>query len=403
VAAGSDDYFGGGGGGGGSDLPPAGTCPLVYSWDGTTWRLDSGTFGSAIAAGLARTDIDNLAYVRPVGDTLRLRMATELRETDHIDRIAVLAVDHPAAVSVAPDVVGRLHTVGHLMSPVSAREARGADVLDRVRAADGWSWESNPLNRDSAKAEDVRDWVELTFPRPTDRSTARLVVDAANTAWGAAMLWQFVGYHGTATRAWYDSLAADRRLGGRIAGMMAREAHLRVLVDVGGRWQDQGSVGEAGPEVLKRQAVPLDLAGVTGDVVRVRLESAPSLWMIDAVGIDYSAPEDYDVRTLSVARAVMPDGRDVRPLLLEEDGEELVMTRGQSATLEFVVPPVPEGSRRSYVLASHGWYQLDVSDSGQPQFALLERLLNEPLAASRVVTGSLVRAIALVNAHSLQR
>ena len=36
------------------------SCPLVYSWDGEGWRLDSGTFGGAIFQPLARTDVDNL-------------------------------------------------------------------------------------------------------------------------------------------------------------------------------------------------------------------------------------------------------------------------------------------------------------------------------------------------------
>ena len=41
------------------------SCPLVYSWDGETWRLDSGTFGGAITRAAARTDVDNLVYATP--------------------------------------------------------------------------------------------------------------------------------------------------------------------------------------------------------------------------------------------------------------------------------------------------------------------------------------------------
>jgi hypothetical protein len=70
------------------------------------------------------------------------------------------------------------------------------------------------------------------------------------------------------------------------------------------------------------------------------------------------------------------------------------MERGDRAELAFAVPPIPSGRARSYVLVTRGWYRLDVPATGAPQFALLERVLGEPLAASRLITGDLGRAIA---------
>jgi hypothetical protein len=44
-----------------------GNCPRIYSWDGTTWRLDSGTYAGAIMPALARTDVDNLDFAQSEG------------------------------------------------------------------------------------------------------------------------------------------------------------------------------------------------------------------------------------------------------------------------------------------------------------------------------------------------
>ena len=56
----------------------------------------------------------------------------------------------------------------------------------------------------------------LSFRRPPGVTSARLLVDASNTAWAELPRWlRFVAMHGTATQAWYDSVAADRRLAGR--------------------------------------------------------------------------------------------------------------------------------------------------------------------------------------------
>jgi hypothetical protein len=53
--------------------------PLVYSWDGRRWRLDSGTFGGAIMSASTRTDVDNLLYATAVNDTLPLRASWRSR------------------------------------------------------------------------------------------------------------------------------------------------------------------------------------------------------------------------------------------------------------------------------------------------------------------------------------
>jgi hypothetical protein len=77
------------------------SCPLVYSDTDNGWRLDSGTFGGALMRPLARSDVDNLDFARPRNGILRLKVANELNETDHIDSIEVAAVDHEAGSTVA--------------------------------------------------------------------------------------------------------------------------------------------------------------------------------------------------------------------------------------------------------------------------------------------------------------
>jgi hypothetical protein len=123
------------------DYPPVVSCPLVYSWTGGDWRLDSGTFGGAIAPALARTDVDNLIHATAEGGTLRLRLANELNETDYVDGLSVLVVDHAPGYTVAPDGSGQIHALGTLIPPASARDFRGADALERVSRVDGWGWE----------------------------------------------------------------------------------------------------------------------------------------------------------------------------------------------------------------------------------------------------------------------
>lgn len=360
----------------------SGSCPFVYSWDGKAWRLDSGTFGGAIMRSLARTDVDNLDFAMPQQEKLRLKLANELDETDFVDALDVLAVDHDPGVSVAPDGEGRLHTLGAPAAPARASDFRGRDALARVRAVDGWSWESNPTGRDPARAADVRDGLELTFPRPRDARAARLVIDGNNTVWAVHMLGEYLQAHGRTLSSWYDSLEADPARARAVAGGLAREAFLTASVRTTDGWVAQGMFWEAGPEIAKRQVMALDLSRCEGDTVRIRLESVPCFWQLDRVALDVAAERPVAVNALRLDRAIGRDGKDLRPLLTAIDGSVLRMEPGDSAELTFRAAPVPRGKSRTYLVRSHGWYRIHTTEAGDPDTALLESVAGHPLGVS---------------------
>lgn len=361
----------------------ASSCPLVYSWDGKSWRLDSGTFGGAILRALARTDVDNLDFATSKNGVLRLKLANELRETDFVDALEVLAADHDPGVTVAPDGDGKLYTLGHPLPPTRASDFRGRDELARIRLCDGWSWESNPTRRDPAVTADVRDGLELTFARPRGARAARLVIDGNNTVWAAQLLERFVQAHGRTTSAWYDSLEAMPERARELGATLAREAFLTVKVRTPEGWEPRGMFWEAGPEIAKRQVIALDLSNIEGDTVRVRLESVPCFWQLDRVALDWSPERPVVVTTLRVDRAIDRDGRNVRPFLTDIDGRALRMEPGDSAELTFRTPAVPRGLSRSYLVRSHGWYRIHTLDAGEPDLALLESVQGPPDAVSR--------------------
>jgi Tol biopolymer transport system component len=369
------------------------SCPLVYSWDGKHWHLDSGTFAGAIVRALTRTDVDNLDFATSRHGVLRLKLANELEETDYVDGLTVLAVDHDSGLTVAPDGSGELYSLAHMVSPNRARDFRGDDVLPLINTADGRNWESSAIARDTARATDIRDGIELTFSKPARARTARLVVDANNSPWAAELMQAFVAAHGNATRAWYDSLNASPQLARQMFAKLAREAFLSVSVWVGGRWQPQGAVWEAGPEMVKRQVVPLDLARVQGKTVRIRLESVPDFWLVDRVALDFSRPRPLKVTTLSPTTALDQRGQDVRGLLAPVDGRFFSMETGDFAEVHYQVPKLPAGRARTFLLQSTGYYRLHGPETGKPDVALLDRVLTQPYAISRIAVARMNRML----------
>ena len=295
----------------------------------------------------------------------------------------MLAVDADSGFTVAPDPRGGLHALGALVPPVAARDFRGGDALARVRDADGWNWESGPSGRDTARAADLRDGLVLSFVRPHGADHGHLVLDATSSPWSSLLLGDFVRAHGAATLAWYDTLDARPDLARATGARLAREAFLAAAVRTGTTWSYQGTFWEAGPEVVKRQVLDLDLAGVTGDTVAVRLESAPSFWLVDRVAMDFTADLPLAVHELPLLSARDASGRDVAPLLAAADDRDLVLAHGDAAELSLRVPERPAGTSRSYLLRTTGWYRIDTPNAGVPDVAALAALGRDPLAISR--------------------
>ncbi len=370
-----------------SDGPPPrprngrGSCPLVYSWDGERWRLDSGTFGGAITEALARTDVDNLDYATSTDGIVRLKVANELAETDYLDALRLLAVDHPFGTTVAPTSEGAILALNDPRPPTAARGPDGADALPQLIARDGWSWES-PLRR--ASGETLRDVLELEFPRPASQGEARLLVDAHNTTWATYLLEEYLLAHGEGLDAWYAALDGDPVRARSFFGRLAEQAFLEVSILTEDGWRPQALVWEAGPEIVKRQVATLDLSRVRGETVRVRLSAPTSFWRVDHAAIDYGPAPAVTVHQVGIDAAHRPDGADVRSELSAQDGRYWVPRTGDSAEVTFRVPSPPRGSERTYLLASTGWYRLDARRDGPPDLATLRRIEEEPDAIARI-------------------
>jgi len=382
---------------------PSGTsgqnsCPVVYVWNGHDWQLQSGTFAGAVARGVARTDVTAMPQAVARDAELGLQVRNELEETDYLDAISVLAVDHPPGVTIAPDAAGRLHAVGALVPAREAQDFAGRDVASRVAVPDGQSWESALQPRDTVGPAALVDGVELVFPRPPGARAAQLVVDARNTSWVPFVLERTLATYSRAVRAWYDSLLVSPSAARQYRDAVVREAGLRVLIRKGGAWVPAGVVLDPGPEIAKRQVVSVDLTDAEGTVVNVRLESAPSFWMIDHVAMSYDVEPPLAVQELLATAARTPEGNSVLSLVGAADGRAWGFEQGERAELRFPVPPVASGMARSYLVRTTGWYTVHVPDRGDADFASLQRVIGEPGRLAKLSITALNEALGLARA-----
>jgi hypothetical protein len=367
------------------------SCPLVDSFDGRKWRLDAEPLGGAIYRAASRTDLVRLDTLAESGDEYRLRLHNDQQEIDHVDALALRVVDHPEGTEVVPDATGRLHVFGRAFAPVSGRSIaqgrpsrRDLALVAALRSADGRSWVSDGRDRHPWVPEDLRDGIEIEFPRPDAADTAVLVVRAGATSLGPRVLQDVLALHGRALKGFYARLEGDPAV--RAAFERAREREVLPTVRVwhDGEWRVAGWLRDLPSLVQRDQAVPLDLRGVGGDVLRLRIDGPPGLWSIDRAAVAFGESARFDETRLTAVRATLEDGRDVADVLARADGRwHSLRPDRDTVTLVFRAPSRRRGDRRTLLVEATGYYNVMVPASGDPQPAVFLRLVEEPGAFAR--------------------
>ncbi len=142
------------------------SCPFVYSFDGRQYVLDSETFGGAIFRAAQRTDLDNLDHLTEVNGSYRMKITNELPETQFVDELRLLVVDHPRDTRVVPSFSGKINTLAAPQPPNKATSYRGDEVQNLIIDKDNRVWVSNPFGRNPEDKSQARDGLLLEFPRP---------------------------------------------------------------------------------------------------------------------------------------------------------------------------------------------------------------------------------------------
>jgi tetratricopeptide (TPR) repeat protein len=126
----------------------SGSCPMIFTWDGKAFSFLTDVLGVA-PLGASSGDgnyfpVDHDEYVQipaesmvPKDGKYEIRISEELREVSYLDKIQLIAVDHPAATAIytndkfksPPFPEFRLFGVTKPIHPKTARDDKGRDVL----------------------------------------------------------------------------------------------------------------------------------------------------------------------------------------------------------------------------------------------------------------------------------
>ena len=342
------------------------SCPFVYSETGTDISMEGEIYSGATAVPIERDDYLRLKSIKPVDEMYSIRITNEVKEIQNTNLAELLVFDHPRDVEVLVDKYGIAHSVKDIRQPVIASNAYGRSLKGELSNCDNARYFSEIRNDDL-----LLDTINLSFDRPQNSSRAKLVISAKNTMWLDYMFGRLSDMFGNRYDEWV-----------RIRNKRSREylqqwsldqgIPLAVYLETATGLEFVDYFNVPGPARDKRDILNIDLSGVTGDRVNLKLVSGVMFWDFDYAGMDFS--EDIKMARTSVPlnNAADETGKDVASLLLRDDDRYLVQPDlNNEARLNFKVPPQAPGTERSVFLHSKGNYQPVRDAGGKPDMDLL--------------------------------
>jgi hypothetical protein len=362
------------------------SCPYVYSFDGDHYVMDAEPLSGAITKGLERDDLCRLEHLEAHHGQYELLVRNELKETQYIDRLQLRVVDHAAGSTVCTDMNGGLHLFGDLVAPSSARDESGVDLRALLKSSDHIPWQSSMPGDESWRDVSLRNQLTFTFPKPHGAATANLVVDAATSQWGSVMMRQMMQARGNRLNDWYAAIDAHGPAMADLIRFNQREElyFLKLYVQEGDQWVLRGWIPGGAPSASELKAIALDLSGVGGDTVNIRVEPPRGYWSFDYVAMSYHELPTPHSRVLPVAQATTNDHADIAATIAGADANYYEMKHvGDAVRITFAAPAPPSAGVRSVFLDARGYYHAQIDETKPEETALIADVMAHDGAAVR--------------------
>lgn len=364
--------------------PPSGgteSCPFVYSFDGTDYIFDAEPLGGAICQALQRTDYSRLEYLKPVDGKYRIKLTNEMPESQYLDQVQLIAVDHPAGQKVVPDTAGNVHLITHAYPPQRARDERFNDVLPFVSIDDGISWQSQ-MTPDALNASmDSRHHLLIEFPKPPAAKTAYLTINAGTALWGSHMIREMLEARGGSIDQWYKSVNSHGDEFWKLLSFTFQEELyiMKLYVQTDEESVERGLVFGGGPYVTEDRLINFDVSDISGNHVTLNLNPPKGFWSIDYLAIQYDTDSVLPQRRCTLETARDQRHESVKENLSTVDNVYCSMSNvGDWVDMEFTALSQPRGIEQSMFLKTTGYYKLHTDTTKLERKELIDSVMRTP-------------------------
>jgi hypothetical protein len=367
----------------------AGSCPMVFTWDGQAFRFITDVLGVA-PLGASSSDgdyfpVDHDEYVSIPGEAMapiqgqyEVRVTEELHEVTYLDQAQLIALDHPRDIEVfsnekfksPPFPEFRLFGCRRRVRPIAAHDGRGRDVLESILRQDqvyasGFTHdhsgmaEMHTLTLDFGSLAAPRnsavlmlhgwvDWADgSTFLNASQRHDGGLVfpyLQVKDDAGQWRTVWEDMGIPSGKPK----TIAVD--LSGKF---LSSSREVRIVTNLCVYWDEIFLSEDA-------SAPPVRLTHLDAQSAQLRLRGF-SRTVIDPLR---EQPEAFEYAawtsnaTWNQTAGLYTRYGDARELVRAADDRFVIMGSGDELQLRFQatgLPVLPEGWRRDFLLLIDGW------------------------------------------------
>jgi hypothetical protein len=336
------------------------SCPFVYVHDGTDYLFCGEVFSGAVQPGLERDDYFPLPSIMQHNTDYNIKMTNEVMEIQYADVAELLVVDHPADKRVLFDKNSVPYFCTGANPPFAALNGSNEDILHLVSEDDLLNY----TGLHTTSGDDETEEVILSFIRPAEAGSAKLVVRARNSFWMEAIIAKIHSYFGGKYNG-YMSKQENKDAEALKSYQLDQQMPLSVYLKRDNKWEFTDYFNLAGPMALREDILSLDLAGIGSDTIEVMLRTGFGFWEIDYVGMDFSIQSEPEYMRVPLKSAVDNNNNDVKDFLASRDSRYYVFAEtGDEVTLTFSNPEMKDEAR-SVFLHTRGYYKIIRELSGK--------------------------------------
>ncbi len=373
-----------------------GSCPFLYTWNGTTFEFISDVLGTTplglpMAPGV-HVPFDHDEYVRIAGEQLvprdgklELVLTEELREVTYLDQVRLHAIDHPNEIEIHPDEAfvfppfppHHVHTFSEVVQLPTVVASNGDDVTAELATIDGLH--AQTFVHEAAQFRGLtKPWhLDLSLADSAEERAALKAAPRLRLALTGWLLWPDASVNLSAAR--HPTVAFEPPLlsfpdgegwrpAGPPIGFIAGKTKTMIVDITDMVDRDDPRLRLSTTMALSYDAIRLVLDGDDAPFTDTPLQ--PSLAQVGWRGFSALLPdptgefgEVFDWDTLAEPRWDQHPGDytrygDVLELLTTVDDRTVIFGAGDAVTLSFEaapLPDLPDGWTRDWLLYLDGW------------------------------------------------
>ncbi len=344
------------------------SCPFVYINDGNSYHFTGEMYGGAIYSSLERDDYMPLPQYTPTNGKYQLRISNELQERQYTNLASLMVVEHPNNSEVIIDKNGAVQTISSAVLPLSAVSNTHIDFTKTLTATDSNAYLFNEHLQDGRDLSSII----LTFKRPLNSNSGKLILNAKNSYWIDYVYGKFNEQFGI----YFNTFAEkQKKVPAKKHNQWSLDQNipLSVYIETKSGWKFVDYFNSIGPLATRDIVMPIDFTSMNDENIKVKLECGFMFWEVDYAAMDFSSNLPIKVNNITSSAATDEHGIEVSNLISATDDNYLIQPEiGNVVTIEYPSTSAKVGNRQTVFLHSRGYYEYIRDYTNLPDISSLQ-------------------------------